>query len=257
MTSMIRFALSPLSIPGRKTREGLRYLAILSVFIYLPIRRTLLPPYLGHSSIMRTTVMQIYFTGVQALPIIFFLSLLMGLSLSMVLSTATAIQATLLNLILKEVAPLMAAFIILGRSATAITVELGNMTVLGEIRLLRRMGIDPLQHVVFPRLVGVTSATFFISIFFGLFVVTVTGIFSSDLFYVFIKEILKDWTVIDVIVLAEKGVLFGLIISMVACYQGLNLVPATTEVPKATIRTVIHCIILCATVDFLFKIVGV
>jgi len=240
---------------GRKSRGALRYLAVLSVFVYLPVRRTLLPPYDGMASIVRTTVMQIHFTGVQAMPLFVFLSLVFGLSLSMALTTAVGIKALLCSLLLKGVAPLLGALIILGRSGTAITVELGNMTVLGEIRQLRRMGIDPFRHVIFPRMIGVIAATFFMGVFFNAGIVLVTALFSQEPALEFLREIMNNWTAPDVIVLAEKEILFGLIISMVACYQGLNLLPLTTEVPKATIRTVIQCIILCVAVDFLFTLI--
>jgi len=253
----LKIVFLPFSIVGKKARKGMHYLAILSAFIYLPIRRTLFPPYSGFASIFRTTIMQIYFTGVQALPLFIFLSFVFGCSLALALNMAPELQAVLCTLIIKGVAPILGALIILGRSGTAITVELGNMTVLGELRHLRRMGIDPVQHVVFPRLVGVTSATFGVGIFFSIGIVLVTALFSIEPYFDFITKILNNWSAIDVILLAEKEILFGLIISMVACYQGLNLVPLTTEVPKATIRTFIHCIILCVVVDFLFTILSV
>jgi phospholipid/cholesterol/gamma-HCH transport system permease protein len=257
MSRWLEIGLSPLLILGRRSRAAVRYLAVLSVFVYLPARRTLLPPYNGTASILKTTVMQVYFTGVQALPLFGFLSLVFGLSLSITLTTAVGIKALLCTIIIRGVAPILGALIILGRSGTAITVELGNMTVLGEIRQLRRMGIDPFRHVIFPRLVGVTAATFFLGIFFSGGIVLVTALFSTEPTLEFLEEILNNWSPLDVIILTEKEILSGLIIAMVACYQGLNLQPLTTEVPKATIRTVIHCIILCVAVDFLFTAISV
>ena len=253
MTRLLTIPLSPVASLGARVRRLFSYLAVLSVFIYLPLWRTLMPPYWGISSIRKTTVMQIYFTGVQALSLFVFLGLVMGLSLSMVLATATGIKATICSHIIKEVVPLVVAFVILGRSGTAITVELGNMTVLGEIKQLRRMGIDPYRHVIFPRLMGVTCAIFFMGLFFGLTITVTTALLSTEPFFDFFQALLNDWSLMDLLIIAEKQTLFGLIISMVACYQGLSLIPATTEVPKATIRTVIHCITLCVIVDFLFK----
>lgn len=252
----LKITLSPLCLLGEASRRAVRYLAALSIFGYLPVMRTLLPPYSGIGSIRRTVVMQVYFTGVQALGLFLFLGVLSGLSLTFLPVPAEGIKAMICNLILKGVAPLLVAFIIIGRSGTAITVELGNMTVLGEIRQLRIMGIDPFRHVIFPRLAGVTLATFFMIFFFCGAILVVAAAFATEPPPVFIKEVLNDWTVPDVVILMEKGILFGFIISMVACYQGLNLTPATTEVPKATIRTVIQSIVLCASASFLFRIAG-
>lgn len=252
----LKITLSPLCLLGGTTRRVVRYLAALSIFGYLPVMRTLLPPYSGIGSIRRTIVMQVYFTGVQALGLFLFLGVLSGLSLSFLPVPTTGIKAMICNLILQGVAPVLVAFIIIGRSGTAITVELGNMTVFGEIRQLRRMGIDPFRHVIFPRLAGVTAATFFMIFFFCAAILIVAAFSAIEPPLVFIKDVLNDWTVLDVVILAEKGILFGMIISMVACYQGLNLTPATTEVPKATIRTVIQSIVLCASASFLFRIAG-
>jgi phospholipid/cholesterol/gamma-HCH transport system permease protein len=253
MTHRTKILLMPAALLGRRAREGLRFLAMVSVFVYLPLRRTLFPPYHGFAALGRTTIMQIYFTGVQALPLFLFLSFLMGISASLAVRTTVGIQAVLCNFILKEMAPFLVALIVLGRSGTAITVELGNMTVLGEIKQLRRMGIDPFRHIVFPRLVGVIVSACILSVFFEISLALLTAFFSPQPFYIFLEQLLKYWTVRHVWILLELNFLFGLIIAAVSCYQGLCLKPATTEVPKATIRTVIQSIMLCATLGVLFK----
>ena len=253
--------LLPAAAAGRFCRRLFRYLAVLSALFHLALRNTLLPPYNGWSAVRRITVMQIYFTGVQALPLFLFLALLLGLSISTLPGSATELQVLLLNTVLMEGVPIITAFVILGRSGTAVTVELGNMTVLGEIRQLRRMGIDPVRHVVFPRLAGVTLSTLVLS---GLFVLSVAGVtvlLSGRPFLTFAQDLVKGWSAAEVGALVLKSAVFGWIIAMVSCYQGLNLVPETTEVPKAVIRTVIHGILLCGTVNALlaylrFKVTG-
>lgn len=247
-TPMLLF---PLAAAGRITRRIFRYMAVLSALFYLALRNTLLPPYRGWNAVRKITVMQIYFTGVQALPLFLFLALLLGLSLSAIPGGVAELRLLLLNVILGEGIPVITAFIILGRSGTAVTVELGNMTVLGEIRQLRRMGIDPVRHVVFPRLAGVTFATLVLSGLFVLFVTGITALLDSRPFLLFIQDVVKHWTAADMGMLVMKSSIFGWIIAMVACYQGLNLHPETTEVPKAVIRTVIHGILLCGTVNVL------
>jgi len=146
------------------------------------------------------------------------------------------------------------ALIVLGRSGTAITVELANMTVMGETRQLRRMGIDPFRHVIFPRLIGVTSATLLLGFFYGFMIILTAAIASKVHFHIFLTEYMKNVSLLSMLIFTEKLILFGLIISTVACYQGLSLVPVTTDVPKATIRTVIHCIVICVVFDFLLSI---
>jgi phospholipid/cholesterol/gamma-HCH transport system permease protein len=249
MTIGWKTGLLPVAFLGRKTRKLFRYLSVLSVFIYLPLRRTLLPPYSGIASIRRTTVMQIYFTAIQALPLFLFLSIVFGLSIPMGLR-AVSLQAWFLALVVKWVIPLLSALIIIGRSGTAITVELANMTVLGEIRQLRCLGVDPFRHVIFPRLIGVTSAMFFLGLFYGAATLITAAAASSAPYHSFVSEYMKHTTVHDAMLFSLRQVVFGMIISTVACYQGLNLEPLTTDVPKATIRTVIHGIVFCVLFDF-------
>ena len=251
MNATRHMLLLPAAAVGGFARRVFRYLTVLSALFYLALRNTLLPPYNGSAAVRKTTVMQIYFTGVQALPLFLFLSLLLGFSMSTVPGNAAELQIMLLNFLLEEGIPILTAFIILGRSGTAVTVELGNMTVLGEIRQLRRMGIDPIRHVVFPRLAGITFAALVLS---GLFILSVAGVsafLAERPFLAFVQDLVKHWTASEVGMMALKSLIFGWIIAMVSCYQGLSLHPETTEVPKATIRTVIHGILLCGTMNAL------
>lgn len=249
MVNKWKTGLLPVAYLGRKTRGLFHYLSVLAVFVYLPLRRSFFPPYSGMASISRTTVMQIYFTAIQALPLFLFLSIVFGLSIPMGLKVVS-LQAWFLALLVKWVVPLLSALIIIGRSGTAITVELANMTVLGEIRQLRRMGIDPLRHVIFPRLIGVTAASFFLGLFYATTILITAAATSSVPFHSFLAEFMKHMSVHDVMMFSQRQVIFGLIIATVSCYHGLNLEPLTTDVPKATIRTVIHGIVLCVLYDF-------
>ena len=97
-------------------------------------------------------VRQTLFTGVEALPFTAFIALLVGgslvLSASIGLGSADGgpLGRLLAIALVRELAPLITGLIIIGRSGTAVVVELGNMRVSGEVDTLESMGIDVFEH---------------------------------------------------------------------------------------------------------------
>src|SRR3990167_3774286 len=91
--------------------------------------------------ILRSMYRQIYFTGVQALPFVLIVSLFVGgitVAESQSISTQLGAEAIagkiLIAIIVRELGPLLIAFIIIGRSGTAIATDIGSMEVTQEIR---------------------------------------------------------------------------------------------------------------------------
>ena len=111
-------------------------------------------------------VRQTLFTGVDALPFTAFIALLVGgsLVLSAAIGLGTAdggpLGRILAIALVRELAPLITGLIIIGRSGTAVVVELGNMRVSGEIDTLESMGIDVFEYLVIPRMGAFALSTF-------------------------------------------------------------------------------------------------
>jgi phospholipid/cholesterol/gamma-HCH transport system permease protein len=80
----------------------------------------------------------------------------------------------LVLIIVRELGPVLTAFIITSRSGSAITTELGNMIVSHEIEAYESVGINPVTYLAVPRLLGVVFSMIILNIYFDIF-----GLFGS------------------------------------------------------------------------------
>ena len=121
-------------------------------------------------------IMQLLFTYVEALPICIILSVVigtavvfMGITFLASLGQAKLTYDLLVIIVTKELGPLLVAFIVTARSATAIATELSTMVVNQEIEAYVSVGIDPIVHLAAPRFLGVTFSVFFLNLYFSIF----------------------------------------------------------------------------------------
>lgn len=219
----------------------------------------------GYGLVRRTALDQIYFTGVGAIPVVAALALLLGGVISvqaLSLLSGTGNEDFLGNLmqlvVFRELGPLMTAFIVIGRSGSAITVELGNMSVHRELDLLVTMGVDPARLLVLPRLVGVVAATTCLCLLFDTIAVLgglVVARVALDVHLVaFLHIVGGHLTVPDLLLSLLKTVVFGAVIATVSTWHGMNVGRVVTEVPVATSRAVVHSLVLCLVVDTLLTV---
>jgi len=201
-------------------------------------------------------VSQIYFTGVEALPILSIISLaigaaviIQGVALLPKFGQDELTYKILILVITRELGPLLTALIIAARSGSAITTELGNMVVDHEMEAFTASGIDPLSHIAVPRLFGVTVAMIFLNLYFSLF-----GLFGSCLIASLIHglplgEYLGNLVLVmtagDLISSLIKSFVFGAILATIATYFGFKVNRAVTEVPQKTIQSLGVSMTLC------------
>jgi phospholipid/cholesterol/gamma-HCH transport system permease protein len=208
----------------------------------------------------RVLVLQILFTGVEALGIVSLIALSVG---SVIIVEGTTIlprfgQTSLLYsilviVIMRELGPLLTAFIITARSGTAIATELGNMVVSHEIEAYISVGINPISYLVVPRVLGVTISVIALTIYFDIF-----GLFGSFLvsqlikpipFSEYLHSLLITVQARDVLSSVAKSFVFGVIISVVATFQGFKVSLSVTEIPRAVIKAVGRGFVLCFLAD--------
>jgi phospholipid/cholesterol/gamma-HCH transport system permease protein len=213
----------------------------------------------------RVLVMQILFTGVEALGLSALIALaiggaidVVGLSLLPSFGTSSILPAILIAVITRELGPLMTAFIIIARSGTAIATELGNMVVDHEVEAYVSFGIDPIVHLVVPRLIGVTVALLALNVYFNIFgllgsflvVQVASPIRAAEYFYPLFKTLKPE----DLAVGVLKSLAFGIIVALVSSYQGLKVSRATTEIPVAGIKAVGGSFALCIVTDAILSV---
>ena len=233
---------------GFKTLEGLRFASQVATYCTYATYR--LGP--GIFKMRRVSfdvfVRQTLFTGVEALPFTAFIAVLVGgsLVLSAAIGLGTAdggpLGRILAIALVRELAPLITGLIIIGRSGTAVVVELGNMRVSGEIDTLESMGIDVFEYLVIPRMGAFALSTFCNAVLF-----TAVALIAGVLGALFILEqdsssvdlsvaVLQALRPIDLTLLILKTLPVGLFVSAVVCLEGLHAGPSVNDVPRAATR---------------------
>jgi phospholipid/cholesterol/gamma-HCH transport system permease protein len=147
--------------------------------------------------------------------------------------------------IVQLLGPLLTALAVIGRSGTAITAELATNTVMGEIRALEGMGIDPYHYLVLPRLAGATIAVTVLIVLFDV-VALLAGFLATSVNQAsggrYIASVLTALETRDVVLTLAKGILFGLVIGILPSYQGLKVSRGPTEIPQAVTRGTVGAI---------------
>ena len=203
-------------------------------------------------------IMQILFTFVEAMGVSSMLALGIGFAVNVIglpllssFSQERLIYPLLIAIITRELGPLLAAFIIIARSATAIATEMAGMVISHEIEAYIAVGVDPIDHLAVPRFLGVTISTFLLTVYFSLFGLVgsfaVAQIINPMPAAVYFGNLLAALKVQDIIISIIKGLSFGAIVSIVAILSGLQVERASTEIPVAGLRAVsssFACIIL-------------
>ena len=245
---------------GRKTIAGWTYLAALATLFAQALLDLLMPPRQGRGETFRVLVRQILFTGVDALPVTTVMALLLGIIIVTQAGTqlprlgaGALVGSIIVVTVIRELGPLVTAFIVVGRSGSAIATELGNMSVTREIVALRLMGIAVGRFVVMPRMVGTVVSMLCLTIYFDV-VAVFGGYLVADAqltipLDAFAGSVVRALSTTDVLMTVLKGLGFGSAVAAVCCYHGLAVRSSSTEVPQQTTRAMINSFVLCLLID--------
>lgn len=244
---------------GQGFLSTVRYLWFLLAFLYLSFKMLWQGRRFGQRDFTRQVLMQVYFTAWQALGPVTALALAVG-GFAVVegvtglgaLSGAESLGRIVTVVVLREVAPLLTGVLVIVRSATAIAAELGLMRVQREVEALEVMGIPPIRQLVAPRIVGGLISLFGLSVVFsgvalfgGFLLAQVLVSLPANVFF---GAVLSATRPADVWVFLLKTIIGGLGIFATACYHGMDVVGAPSEVPVAVSRAALHCLILLLAV---------
>jgi phospholipid/cholesterol/gamma-HCH transport system permease protein len=208
---------------------------------------------------------QVRETGIEALPIV-------GL-LAVMIATVVAYQGVVqlrpfggedftINLVavsvLREMGVLITAIIVAGRSGSAFTAEIGVMKAREEIDALEAMGLDPMDLLVVPRILGLVIAlpllTFFadaMGLAGGAVITHVILGISPEQYLAHAREALDAS---DLFVGLFKAPIFAVVIAVVGCMHGLRVHGSAESVGTETTRSVVKSIFLVIVLDALFSI---
>lgn len=210
------------------------------------------------AAIKMVLLRQLYFTGLEATYIIVIIAVIIGTVViaqveSLVGDNGSLTGKILVWVVLRELAPLLTAIIVVARSGTAIATELGSMKINGEIESIEMLGIPADGYLVMPRIVGVTASMVVLTVHFvlatgiGSFAVASLGwhIPPDHLF----QGIMASLGLKEIVMLFSKSIFFGLFVSSICCWYGLGVGRSTTEIPQAATRAVMSSLFAVFLLD--------
>lgn len=156
--------------------------------------------------------------------------------------------------ITRELGPVLTSLMVAARVGSGITAELGSMVVTEQVMAIEAMGANPLQKLVIPRLLAVVIATPLLAVIadlvgiLGGMIITVMESGVSPHFYM--NQIWQTLEFDDIGHGVAKAAIFGFIIGIIACYEGLHTEGGTEGVGRATTRTVVFASISILISDF-------
>jgi phospholipid/cholesterol/gamma-HCH transport system permease protein len=159
----------------------------------------------------------------------------------------------------RELAPLITAIIVSGRSGAAYAAELGTMRVSEEIDALRTMGIAPVPYLVLPRVVALALIAPVLTLLgdiTGVLGGLAVGVLSLGLTSRgYLAELQTMVVPSDVWTGLVKSIAFGAAIALIGCRQGLTARGAAAGVGRGTTRTVVECLFSIVILDTMFTVV--
>ncbi len=204
--------------------------------------------------------------GFEALPIIGLLTFLMGVVIAYQgaeqLRTfgANIFVVDLVGIaLLREIAPLVTAILVAGRSGSAYAAQIGTMKVTEELDALRTLGISPMNLLVLPRVLALIVALPLLTVFAdGIGVFGGMLIASSELqvsFPEFISRFEEAVALRHFLIGVGKAPVFAVIIGLVGCYQGFQIRGGVDDVGRHTTISVVQSIFLVIVFDAFFSVV--
>ncbi|MCD6350782.1 MAG: ABC transporter permease [Armatimonadetes bacterium] len=208
----------------------------------------------------RLSIEQMATVGAASLPIAAVTTLLSG----MVMGYHVAVQAgqfgvdayagwLVAETMSRELGPVLVAFVVAARAGSAMTAELGTMKATEQIDALRALATDPVQYLVVPRYLAtvlmlplLTFVGDVVGVLGGYIMAIIAPQMNASVYFVAIPSNLEAWTVIAGLL---KTLVFGMIIALVSCNEGISCRPASEEVGRATTRAVVYCIMLVYAAD--------
>lgn len=203
--------------------------------------------------------------GVRAIPIIALLSFLLGVVIAyqggMQLRNygANIFIVELVSLtMLRELAPMMTAIIVAGRTGSAYTAEIGTMKVTEEVDALRTLSIAPMDMLVLPKVFGLLIALPLLTLVADALGVAGGMVMASSMLGVSYHDFLHRFP----LVISErsfwigigKAPAFALIVALVGCFQGFKVVGGADAVGRQTTISVVQAIFLVIVADAGFSV---
>lgn len=201
------------------------------------------------------------FVGVNSIPIVALTTMFSGGVLALYSSDmlmrygAGSLTGSLVGLaVTREVAPVLAGIMVAARCGSSMAAQIGQMAVTEQVDALRSLNVQPINYLVVPRLVACVLGLpilcligCYAGILGGLWVSQYAGV-PQESFLNSLRQFVQPWDFLGGMI---KTLVFGLIVSVVACQQGLRTKDGAVGVGRATTNTVVISMVLIYVANFI------
>jgi phospholipid/cholesterol/gamma-HCH transport system permease protein len=249
---------------GEVAERQVGYLGGLTQIVSRSARALVLSP-LKRKRVIDRAIHQAMAVGVGAIPIMslitFFVGVIIALQGAYELQRLGAMQlmASVVAIsITRELGPLIAAIVVIGRSGSAFAAEIGTMRVTEELDALKTMALDPLAFLVAPKFLAMAVMMPCLAIWADLM-----GVLGGALFGVigggftfggYMNATFEALLFRDLTSGCIKSVVFGMAITAVGCYEGFSTGAGAEEVGRSTTRAVVISLLMLVLIDLLSTI---
>ncbi len=254
-----------LEIFGYRTSLGLRRALELLSFLGEVIIRFFVSSFKG-SFPLKPLFVYMEYTGLRALPIVGIMSFLIGIVLiyqavfQLRRFGAEIFAVDMLAISMsREIAILITAIIVAGRSGSAFTAQIGTMKLNQEIDALRVLGMNPVEILVIPRVVALILTLpllAFYALVMGLLGGALMCYFSLEMsIEQYMHQLSQALTLSSFMVGMVKAPFFAFIIALVGCFEGLKVSGGAASVGQRTTRSVVESIFLVIIFNAIFSVI--
>lgn len=213
----------------------------------------------------RDTFMIAESAGVNALPVICLMGLIMGLIIAFQgaiplkrYGGEILVADMVILAMFREIGPLFTAIMLAARSASAFAAELGTMKVNEEVDALSTMGVDPVVFLAVPRVTAGVLVTPLLTVFMNLCGLMGGGVVFLMLGFpamTYVNRLVERGDAVDFASGLVRSVVFGVIIAGVGCMQGLGTGKGARAVGESTTRSVVSTVVLVILADGFLAVV--
>jgi phospholipid/cholesterol/gamma-HCH transport system permease protein len=249
----------------RTTREAVGFLGLLLE----SIGRCIVQP---RRLRVTSTVYHMEQAGLNAVPIVALMSFLIGAVLAFQGATQLrkfGAEVFTVNLVgisfLREVGILLTAILVAGRSGSAFTAQIGSMKLREEIDAMRTLGLNPMEVLVVPRVIALVIMMPILG-----FIAAIMGL-AGGMTILWLSAGMSPWAYIERVndavslwsfwVGMIKAPVFGLLIGLIGCFEGMKVEGSAESVGQRTTQSVVEGIFIVIVADaffsIMFEIIGV
>jgi phospholipid/cholesterol/gamma-HCH transport system permease protein len=245
---------------GRATNDTIKQTKDILVLLSQTVYWCLIGPFVKKPVSRKNLFAQTVFSGLDSVVIVFFVNFFIGIVLAMQSAYqleqmgATIYVAALVGVSMtREIGPVLTALVIAGRVGAAITAEISTMKVTEQIEALETISLNPVRYLVAPRFLALVFMLPCLVVLgdvigmFGGYCVGVNNLGLSSGLY--IDTTIQFLTMKDINTGLLKSAVFAMIISMIACYQGLSTEGGAEGVGRSTTKSVVTSFILIIIAD--------